>query len=736
LFEYWRVIRENLGWFCLLTAIGVALGWVAATLEPAMYQARTVLDIRSLNEDILSAREGSGVGTTDSVLPESYLQTEIKILQSDSLSKRALDRLPNPKQFAAPPVETPFWRSALGLLDPASIPRKQLLADAGKRIKVRALGNTRIVEILCAARDAQLAADVCNSLANTYIAYNIESRYESTKETGDWLQGQLADVRKRLTTAESELKDEARDTALLIDSEGDNMAQEKLRQLQTQLARSQSERMAHQSEYDAAVSSMKDSLSSIDSEPLREYRMRLTDLKRQLAEASATMTPEHYHVQELKMQVSEMQDAIAQEQREVVNRLKVSYDTAMRQEDMIQSVYDKQASQVSEHGDKAVRYTMLKREVDTERKLYEQLLQKMNEVALAAALHTSSIHVVDPATPPGGPYSPNQPANLAVGLLGGACLGFVLSFVRLRSDRTLRSPGEASFVLRLRELGVIPSAPRRSLRLRMMRQKALPVVTSLELASEVGPDKVKELQVAMVKHLPASSVALAAWHRNPPEMAEAFSGAMNSLLFASDGGSAAQVIVLTSPEPGDGKTTVATNLAIALAQIGRRVILVDGDLRKPRMHDIFGLEFDGGLARILEGKDSIDQQTLSQSVFETEVRNLSVLPTTAASEGISAKLHSGRMRTLLEQLRRQFEVIVIDSPPMLHVSDARVLGWLADGVLLVLRSRKTTRDAALAANDCLLQDGITVLGTILNDWNPKKSGGPYKGYGTYLRSAS
>jgi capsular exopolysaccharide synthesis family protein len=727
LFEYWRVISANFGWIVLLTVAGGGLGFLVAALQPSMYQARTVLDIRSLNENLLSAKEGSAMSTTDSVLPESYLQTEIKILQSDMLRKQAIDRLPVPKPVAgghAPAV--PFWRSALGLLDPATIPRKQILDDASKRVKVRAMGNTRIVEILCAARDAQLAADVCNSVAQTYEQYNAQSRYDSTKETQEYLQSQLNEVKKKLTDAEEGLKDAARQSATIIDADGENLAQGKLRALAAQLTTAQQDRMTKQAEYDTAVSSAEQMAS--DSEPLREYRMRLTELKRQLAEVAETKTPEHFDYRQIESQIKVIESAIVREQSDLVKRLQVSYDSALRREAMIEKAYMDEEAKVQGSGDRGVQYMMLKRDAETERKLYDTLLQRVNEVGFATALRTSTINVVDKAVAPFGPYSPSQALNVVVGMFCGVSVGFAFSFLRLRADRTLHGPGEASVVLQLRELGVIPSVKSRTLKLLLARSKQLPTKTIAELVGDEAPKP--NGHSSLVKYNPSSSIALATWLRNPPNLAEAFSGAMNSLLFATGNRFSTKVIVVTSPEPGDGKTTVATNLAISLAQIGRRVVVVDGDLRKPRLHDIFSKEVNsetGGLANILESTAPIDRDTLIDSVLETQVKNLWVLPTTSAFEGISTKLHSGRMRVLLERLRRDFEIIIIDSPPMLNVSDARVLGWLSDGMLLVLRARRTTRDAALAARECLMQDGIPVVGTILNDWNATKD----SRYGAY-----
>jgi succinoglycan biosynthesis transport protein ExoP len=733
--EYWHVMRANIGLISLIAVGGAGLGWLVATLRPAMYQARTALDIRSLNENFLNPREGSPIGTTGSVLPESYIQTEINILSSDSLRKRALARVENqqpplPAQTSDPPS---WWRSLTGRFDPAATPFKALAVDAASRVKVRAVGNTRIVEVLCDARDGQLAADMCNNLARTYIEYNLESRDQSTRETGDWLQSQLDDVRRRLTKAENDLKDSSRETAFLFDSaSADNPAEDKLRQLQAEVSRSEAERINKESDYAIAASRPADSLPlALDSGPIREYRMRLTDLKRQLAEVGSAMTPEHPKARELAMEISEVEKALNKERDDLVNRLKADYETAQRRESAFSSVYDKQAAQVSQHADKAVRYNMLKREVDSDRQLYETLLQKVDEVGLAAALRTSTISVVDPAAAPAGPYSPNLVANVGVGFFGGSVFGLTFALLRLRSDRTLHRPGEASIHLQLRELGVIPSVRSRRVRMVMSRMKTSPGGPAL-CSLNIRASAAERQALSMPRSLP-SSMALATWLQIP-EMTEAFFGTMSSLRFATERGEQANVIVLTSPDPGEGKTTVATNLAIALAQIGRRVILVDGDLRKPGISTIFDTACEGGLAELLELEDPDEEVSLAKFLFSTPIPNLTVLPTKVAREGICTKLHSSRMRVLVERLRREYDNVIIDSPPMLHIADARVLGWLADGVLLVLRARKTTKDAALAAYDCLLQDGINVLGTVLNDWNPDKTD-KYGVYQSYLNAS-
>jgi capsular exopolysaccharide synthesis family protein len=218
------------------------------------------------------------------------------------------------------------------------------------------------------------------------------------------------------------------------------------------------------------------------------------------------------------------------------------------------------------------------------------------------------------------------------------------------------------------------------------------------------------------------AVELVTLHGEQPLVAEAFCGAMNSLLFVNVGGVRARVIVLTSPASGDGKTSVATNLAVALAQTGRRVALMDGDLRRPRLHEVFGLETQRGLASLLLDDEPIDELPEAALAQSTLVDGLYVLPTgTAEGQNVSALLHSDRMSSLVRRMRSKFDVVLIDTPPMALLSDARVLGSLADGVLLVFRAGKTTREAAFAAQQCFRQDGITILGTVLNDWNSRKS---------------
>lgn len=721
--EYWEALHGKLVMVGLLAALGAGAGFLVAMLQHPLYRARTVLDIRNLDENLLNMRDGgAATGVAATGLPESYLQTEIKILQSDSVLKRALERMPKLHSKTPEQKYLLLFNGLLRVPEPKQASLNDLVADASHRIKVRALGNTRIVEILCDARDGQIAANMCNNLAQTYIGYNLESRHESTSETGEWLKSQLESVRLRLTQSESELKDSARESTLVFNNELDNPAQDQLRQLETELSRAQSERISKQSEYEVLLTSPADALPlSLDQGPIREYRMRLGELSRQLAEMSATMTPEHYKVRELKSEITQIANALQKERADLLNRLRTDYQAAERREAMLKAAYDQQIATVSEHGDKAVRYEMLKRDVDSGRKLYEVLLQRVEEVNLANAMRASTISVVDKAVAPTVPYSPHWPASTGIGLFVGACLGMGIAVMGSRSDQTLRDPGEAPSQLHIRELGVIPSARGRSIWPQVRRVQRPRQVNGYATLHLNGSDT-ETTRAMTIRVWDKQAVELVTLRGDQPLVSEAFCGAMNSLLFVSRGGVQARVIVLTSPDVGDGKTSVATNLATALARSGRRVALVDGDLRRPRLHKVFNLETQRGLAALLLDDQPIQELPETALALPTTVDGLFVLPTAAAKgQDVSALLHSDRMSALVRRLRNKFDVVLIDTPPMALLSDARVLGSLADGVLLVFRAGKTTRESAFATQQCFREDGIAILGTVLNDWDSRKS---------------
>jgi capsular exopolysaccharide synthesis family protein len=450
---------------------------------------------------------------------------------------------------------------------------------------------------------------------------------------------------------------------------------------------------------------------------MREYRQRMTELQRQYAELTATLTPEHYKVQRVQAQINELKYNMLIERHNVLRRINNEYAAEVRREALLSKAQAEQQKVVADQSEKAIHYDTLRRDVDSNRHLYETMLQKVKEASLAAAMRDSNVLVVDRAKPPLLPYRPNLPMNSAIGLFSGVLLGFGFVMLRERIDRRISAPGDAQVYLDLPELGVIPldeaTAPRQLSGGPQPQRSAAAIPT----------------EGARKSHL-SDCPELATWKRKPSLVAECVRTTLTSILLPSQNGDGPRVIVLTSPGPGDGKTTVSCNLSIAVAEIGRKVLLIDGDLRRPRLHKVFGVANNWGLSDVLWSGTQLETVPLLDLVRETEVSGLCVLPGGSRGNTVPSNLfYSPRMSRLLSRLRNEFDMVLIDAPPMIHLADARVLGRLADGVILVIRAGQTTTESALFARQRFSEDGTRVLGTVLNSWDPRSTS--RYGYGSY-----
>lgn len=709
LLEYWYIIRNSKWTVCAFVLGGiVAAALVTMALTP-IYQARTTLEMQELNGNFLGMKSADPTIAFPEYSQDAIVQTQIKILQSNSVMKRVVARLAS----APPPPESQqatalnAWKKVFRLKPPTQqVARRQAIDYAARHMAVKAADNTRIVEIACDSPDPQIAAAFVNTVADEHMRQNIESRWKSTQHTGEWLTEQLESLKVKLERSEDQLQAYAQSTGLMFTGEKESVSEDKLRQQQQELLKAESDRVLKQSKYELSLSATPEALPEVlDDSALRDYQAKLTDLRRQYAELGSTLTPEHYKLQKLQAQIVELTSAAQRERNNVISRIRTDYDSAKRREDLIRAAYLLQTKLVSDQSAKAIHYGILKREVDTNRQLYDSMLQKVKEAGITAAMRANNIHVVDAADVPLIPYKPNPLRNALMGVMGGLCLGIVFVLVRDRIDSSIQSPGDASMFLNVPELGVIPTAQSDNNWSNGTRERLLPE------PRKNGPN----LELAVLK-------------RSPSLLAESFRSTLTSILFSNqNGGGPPSLIVLTSPNPSEGKTTVLCNIGLAMIETHRRVLLIDGDMRRPRLHNIFGVANTCGLRDILDSNELIEK-VAARAIVKTE-SGLCVITSGIPSANISTLLYSARLTSLLQYLQQKFDAVLIDTPPMLHMPDARVLGRLADGVVLVIRSGKTTRDAAQHATQRFFKDGTPVLGTILNDWNPQhKTVNGYKNY--------
>jgi succinoglycan biosynthesis transport protein ExoP len=719
--EYAKVLLRHKGKLSLFTLGGIALGIGLGTLFTPVYKVRTALEVVSLNQDFMNMKQTSPVATNDESFETSEEETQVQLLQSDALLDRVLDKFDPALVYLLhnPRLAQSGWRKPLHLSQHTDLTvRQALLTELSDSLKVRSTPKTRVIELTAKSTDPKLARDFVNTLTNEFIEQAIEARLKTTAKIGDWLGHELDDARARLRHSESALQTYAGNSGLIFTSvSGDqdtNIETEKLQQLQQQLTSLIADRVTKQARAELAQHSPADSLPDVlNDEALRIAQASVAEAARKVADLAAVFTPDFGKVKRATAELASLKTSFEEQRSAIVARVKNDYSEALRKEKLLETAYDAQAREVVGQDEKAIQYNILKRDVDSNRQLYDTMLQQLKQSSIASALHASNVRVIDPATLPQRPMWPNYMILAPLGLLFGMLAGLCAVVLSERMDRSLRQPGEIQLWTNLPELGTIPSAS-----IDLSKRTRLKVQSGTE-------DSLRRQLVASDRKI--DSVELVTWHRKPSLLSEAFRATLTSILFVGDNGSRPRIVALTSANAGDGKTTVTTNLAIAMAEVRGNVLIIDADLRRPRLHDVFELTNERGLSDLLK-EPALSADLISQTIRPTRVPGLAVLTSGAPTHTAANLLHSANLTDLLVMLKSRYDMVLIDTPPMLQLADARLIGRHADAVILVARAQQTTRDAIIAAYQRLVEDRIRILGTVLNDWDPKHSPAGYYGY--------
>ena len=446
---------------------------------------------------------------------------------------------------------------------------------------------------------------------------------------------------------------------------------------------------------------------------MKELRGKLTELRRERAQLTATLTPSHYKVQRIDAQITEIDQTLQKEKANLVQRIQNEYEAALRREKMTSNSYHSQSQVLAGQAGKSAQYVLMKRDVEMARQTYNALLQQTNQANVVAALPTNNIRVIEQAHVNGVPIRPKPARDILMGSVLGlaAAIGVASLLEQLKSKKLAKvfsTPGHMFSALRVPELGAIPTlgppAAKRPVR-RLPFGKQTPTL-------EAPAEEPKELVV---------------WSQRTSLSADSFRYTLTSLL---SGERPPQLVIVTSPGPGEGKTTFATNLAAAAAATGRRTLIIDGDVRRARLHKLFDTPLYPGLTELLTADKLAGDVVESPHIRQTSVPGMYLLPAGSLQAGESPAeiLFSPWLAVVLAALKQEFELILVDTAPALHFPDARLLGKLSDGVVLVIRSGVTQRDTAQSVAQRFLIDRVPVLGTVLNDWSPGTDT-PY-GYGS------
>lgn len=718
--DYLRTLAR---WRAAILLAAVLGGLLSLSLNLGVmpvFEARTSLDIQSLNGDFMNMRNVSATGGDTASSSESYVQTQIKLLQSSTLLDRTVERLkaePHAQALDRDDLISRLRRT-FHLSRGGDLPYDTLVDDAAKRIKVKPLGITRLVEVTCDSYNADFSARFCNRLVAEFKALDLETRASEAQKTSEWLSRQAADVREKAESAQKNLEAATGGDGLVLSQTSSNIGEDRLRQLQGELVHAQAERMDREAQARISASANPDSVAAVrDSPTYREEQQKLADLNTQIAALVPPLTEENPKVIHLRAQIREVEANMAQERASVLARVRNDFESARHHEDLLTASYAALQDSVSNEMSKTARVNLLRREVDGEQQLYQTLLQRAKEAGFASAMQASTIRVVDRAAPQKTPVSPRRGTATGVGILLGSFCGLGFAFFKDRSSSVFREPGEAERHLHVHELGVIPSASTGG---RRVGQKLPALLTR----GNGNADEAGE----------SDSNALTCWGQNFSIVAEAYRNTTHSILLAGKTPRRSQVYTVTSPNAGEGKTTVSTNLGVALSKAKLRVVLIDGDLRKPGLHRSLLVENSFGLRNILRDEIDVSTAPIAQFCKQTLMPNLFIIPSGSGREEVVELLHAGSSITkLVDRLAREFDVVLIDTPPMLHMADARILAAKCDGVILVFRAGRTGRDQAASACDIFENDHVPIVGTILNDFNPLREGrtGYYESYYRY-----
>jgi succinoglycan biosynthesis transport protein ExoP len=690
LVDYLLILRKH-QWLILSFVLAVVTIVTVTTVRTQpVYEATARIEIDRENNNLTNFSNNENGADYDPEDMDNYIETQAKILMSETVALETIRSvgLQNNPEFGGQPSKPPIDASTGGANQPMPAALGAFLAN----LTVTRVPNSQLLDVTFSSTDPQLAARVANAQIKNFIEQNYQSKYEATSQASQWLSGQLDEMKvKEENDENASLAYERANQIWTVDEKQDDISSEKLGEIEKELTDAQADRISKEAVYQLAQAGNYDAIPAVrDSVVIQNIMKQESDLNADYADALAQYGPKFPKVVRLQAQIKQLDDMINREKQNIANQVEAEYRGAAQREMLLQQALDEQKTEANSTAEKLVQYNILKREADADKDLYDGMLQKLKEAGIQAGLRSSNIRVVDPALVPSEPSRPQKLRNILLGLLVGLVGGVGLALLREYMDNTIKTPDDIEMLVRLPSLAVVPA---------------------FAAANGQGNGRISRLLKSGANGGKEGHVELISHNMPQSQMSEAFRALRTSLLL-SQADHPPQVILMTSALPHEGKTTSAVNLAVTLAQLGDRTLLVDADLRKPGINRALSL-VDGkhaGLSSYLAGVSSLDLITVPHPA----ITNLAAIPTGPIPPNPADLLSSRRLAELIQELRKRYKFVVIDSPPVMAATDAVILSVLVDGVLLVARSHETPKEAFSRARDLLVSVNSRILGVVLN----------------------
>jgi len=726
LLEYWRVIQKRYATVLVVLLVVFMIGLFATFRGKPVYEARALIEIQKENPDVPTLQELFQIESVS----DAYIETQNRILKSENLARRVitqvgLEKLPEftrrsgswqiAREKPAPqPIQPQF---GVGTAADKNVP-EEVLKNFEERLTVEPVKRSRLIEVTFESNDPNIAAQVVNTLTAAYIDANLEARWQAAQKASDWLSQQLLGMKAKLEKSEDELQKYGRGNGLLfLETEkgtSENIVVQRLRELQQELTKAQADRYAKESLYRLLEERNYAELPGVfDNKLIQELTARLADLQREQSRLSANFNPSYPRVKELQSQIDESKAMLDAERARAAAGIANDYKAAVSHEQMLQQAFVEQERQANDIAGKSVQYNILKREADTNKQLYVGLLEKLKETGVSSSLKATNIRVVDPAYPPKKFARPRILLDLSITLIVGMCLGIAAAFLQEHLDNTLKSSEDIERFLQIPSLGAVPAMELSANPRRMHGfQSRTPMLGAENANGKNGHNgrngnNGSKNGTQLAPPWNRIEVQDGGGHHNVA-LAEAFHGLRTSVLLSTAKRPPATLLV-TSAQQGEGKTTVAANLAASLAQLGDSVLLIDADLRRPSLQKFFQVSRSTGLVNYLTG-DS-DWRSL---VWQAAPIGVSVLFCGPVPPNPADLLSSEYMRSLIREASKEYKFVVLDSPPLLNLSDSRILATLVDGVILVVGGGSTPRELVQRAYLSAVDAGSHVIGATIN----------------------